>query len=55
MKAEQIAMPTQEGVGLNDMKGLFPQTIEVGKQDQPKAVWFGNLRFLGLSLEDSYL
>ena len=55
MKTEQIAMPTQKSIGLNDKKGLFPQTVKVGKQDQPKAVRVGEHRFLGCSVHDNQL
>ncbi len=48
-------MPTQQGVWLNYMEGLFPELREMGKKNEAKTVRIGNLRSLDLSIQDDQL
>ena len=45
-------MPTQEGVRLNDMNGLFPGCGKAGKKDEPETVGIGNHRLLDLPIQE---
>jgi len=50
-QTEQLAMPTEEGVRLNDENGLFPEGRRPCQQDQLEAVPVAPLRVLDLALQ----
>ena len=54
-QAEQLAMPAEEGVGLNDEQGLLPEGRRPGQEQEPDAVPIAELRVFDLALEDDEL
>ena len=48
-------MPTQQGVGLDNVQGLLPELGAPGQKDQSNAVNTGELRSLDLTPEDDEL
>ena len=54
-EAEQLTMPAEEGVGLDDEEGLFPEGRCSGQEQESDAVLIADLRAFGVALEDDEL
>jgi hypothetical protein len=55
METEQITMPAQQGIGLDDVQGLLPELGTTGRQHQTKPVDIGQLGSFDLAVEDNEL
>ena len=54
-QAEQLAMPAEEGVGLDDKEGLSPEGRRSCQQKKPEAVSIAQLRAFNLAMQDDKL
>ena len=54
-QAEQLAMPAEEGVGLDDKEGLSPEGRRSCQQKKPEAVSIAQFRAFDLAMEDDEL
>ena len=52
---KQIAMPTQQGVRLDDEESLLPELGAAGGEDEPNAVEVGELGSFHLAVEHNEL
>lgn len=50
-----LAMPTEEGVGLEDEESLFPVLDVAGEEDEPEAIGLRNGGLFDLAVEDDKL
>jgi len=48
-------MPTEEGVGLDDEEGLFPERRRPGQEKEPESVPIAELMAFGVALQDDQL
>ncbi len=48
-------MPAEEGVGLDNEEGLFPERRRSGQQKKPEAVPIAQFRAFDLAMEDDEL
>jgi hypothetical protein len=53
--AEQIAMPTQQGVRLDNEEGLLPELGATGQKDQSEALAVGESGLFHLAVEHDEL
>ena len=54
-QAEQLAMPSEERIRLDDEEGLFPEGRRSGQQKKPESVSIAELRAFDLALQDDEL
>lgn len=54
-EAEQLTMPAEKGVGLDDEKGLSPERPCPGQEKEPQSVTIAELRAFGMALQDDQL
>jgi len=48
-------MPAQQGIRLNNMNRLFPESGEVGEKHEPKTVRVGQRKSLGRMIQNNQL
>ena len=52
---KQVAMPAQQGIGLDNQQGLSPGQQLTGQQHQEQAIFPSEPRLLALSMEHDQL
>lgn len=54
-QSEQLAMPAEEGIGLDNEEGLSPEWCGSGQENQPDAVLIAELGAFDVALQDDQL